>query len=136
MVQEHKIARALGDKRLKGEAGKSFIPSTYLAKAEFTPAFFNLQKLKDFDTPFMSLVEKYNKAPTKQKKLAFKEQIETLKNTFNKNFFDEKCFKNMNINSFFINTARGELVDEKQLLLSVKKKIIKATDNQKGSSFL
>ena len=85
LVQEHKIARALGDKRLKGEAGKSFIPSTYLAKAEFTPAFFNLQKLKDFDTPFMSLVEKYNKAPTKQKKLAFKEQIETLKNTFNKN---------------------------------------------------
>ena len=85
LVQEHKIARALGDKRLKGEAGKSFIPSTYLARAEFTPAFFNLQKLKDFDTPFMSLVEKYNNAPTKQTKLAVKEQIETLKNTFNKN---------------------------------------------------
>ena len=85
LVQEHKIARALGDKRLKGEAGKSFIPSTYLARAEFTPAFFNLQKLKDFDTPFMSLVEKYNKAPTKESKLAVKEQIETLKNTFNKN---------------------------------------------------
>ena len=85
LVQEHKVARALGDKRLKGEAGKSFIPSTYLAKAEFTPAFFNLQKLKDFDTPFMSLVEKYNNAPTKKAKLAVKEQIETLKNTFNKN---------------------------------------------------
>jgi len=85
LVQEHKIARALGDKRLKGEVGKSFIPSTYLARAEFTPAFFNLQKLKDFDTPFMSLVEKYNNAPTKQAKLAVKEQIETLKNTFNKN---------------------------------------------------
>jgi len=85
LVQEHKIARALGDKRLKGEAGKSFIPSTYLARAEFTPAFFNLQKLKDFDTPFMSLVEKYNKAPTKEAKLAVKEKIETLKNTFNKN---------------------------------------------------
>ena len=85
LVQEHKIARALGDKRLKGEVGKSFIPSTYLARAEFTPAFFNLQKLKDFDTPFMSLVEKYNNAPTKQTKLAVKKQIETLKNTFNKN---------------------------------------------------
>jgi hypothetical protein len=85
LVQEHKVARALGDKRLKGETGKSFIPSTYLARAEFTPAFFNLQKLKDFDTPFMSLVEKYNKAPTKESKLAVKEQIETLKNTFNKN---------------------------------------------------
>ena len=85
LVQEHKVARALGDKRLKGEVGKSFIPSTYLARAEFTPAFFNLQKLKDFDTPFMSLVEKYNNAPTKQAKLAVKEQIETLKNTFNKN---------------------------------------------------
>jgi len=33
----------------------------------------------------MSLVEKYNNAPTKQAKLAVKEQIETLKNTFNKN---------------------------------------------------
>jgi len=33
----------------------------------------------------MSLVEKYNKAPTKESKLAVKEQIETLKNTFNKN---------------------------------------------------
>ena len=85
LVQEHKVARALGDKRLKGEVGKSFIPSTYLARAEFTPAFFNLQKLKDFDTPFMSLVEKYNNAPTKQAKLAVKEEIETLKNTFNKN---------------------------------------------------
>ena len=46
-------------------------------------------------------------------------------NKFNKNFFDRKCFKNMKVNSYFVNTSRGELVDEKQLLLSLKNKIIK-----------
>ena len=85
LVQEHKVARALGDKRTKGDFKMSFIPSNYLAKAEFTPSFFNLQKLEDFDRPFIKLVKKYNKAPTKKSKLAVKEQIETLKNTFNKN---------------------------------------------------
>ena len=85
LVQEHKVARAIGDKRTKGDFKMSFIPSNYLAKAEFTPAFFNLQKLEDFDRPFMKLVKKYNKAPTKKDKLVVKEEIETLKNTFNKN---------------------------------------------------
>ena len=32
----------------------------------------------------------------------------------------------MKKNSYFINTSRGELVDEKHLLLSLKNKIIKA----------
>ena len=32
----------------------------------------------------------------------------------------------MKVNSYFVNTSRGELVDEKQLLLSLKNKIIKA----------
>ena len=77
LVQEHKIARALG------ETSESFIPGTYLAKSEFTPAAFNLQKLKDFDTPFMSLVEKYNKAVPKDRPGIIK-QIKKLKADFNK----------------------------------------------------
>ena len=76
LVQEHKIARAIG------ETSESFIPSTYLAKAEFTPAAFNLQKLKDFDTPLMSLIEKYNKAPQSQRPELIK-QIKELKKDFN-----------------------------------------------------
>ena len=47
-------------------------------------------------------------------------------NKFNKNFFDKKCFKNLKINSYFINTSRGEIVDEKQLLYYLKNRIIKA----------
>tara|TARA_B100000925_G_scaffold290804_1_gene276909 strand:+ start:5781 stop:6713 length:933 start_codon:yes stop_codon:yes gene_type:complete len=47
-------------------------------------------------------------------------------NKFSKNFFDKKCFKNMKINSYFINTSRGEIVDEKQLLHYLKNRIIKA----------
>ena len=77
LVQEHKIARALG------ETSESFIPGTYLARSEFTPAAFNLQKLKDFDTPFMSLVEKYNKAVPKDRPGIIK-QIKELKADFNK----------------------------------------------------
>ena len=76
LVQEHKIARAIG------ETSESFIPSTYLAKAEFTPAAFNLQKLKDFDTPLMSLIEKYNKATQSQRPELIK-QIKELKKDFN-----------------------------------------------------
>ena len=77
LVQEHKVARAIG------ETSKSFIPGTYLARSEFTPAAFNLQKLKDFDTPFMSLVEKYNKAVPKDRPGIIK-QIKELKKNFNK----------------------------------------------------
>ena len=77
MVQEHKVARAIG------ETSESFIPGTYLARSEFTPAAFNLQKLKDFDTPFMSLVEKYNKAVPKDRPGIIK-QIKKLKADFNK----------------------------------------------------
>jgi hypothetical protein len=77
LVQEHKIARAIG------ETSESFIPGTYLARSEFTPAAFNLQKLKDFDTPFMSLVEKYNKAVPKDRPGIIK-QIKKLKADFNK----------------------------------------------------
>jgi hypothetical protein len=77
LVQEHKVARAIG------ETSESFIPGTYLARSEFTPAAFNLQKLKDFDTPFMSLVEKYNKAVPKDRPGIIKE-IKELKAEFNK----------------------------------------------------
>jgi len=77
LVQEHKVARAIG------ETSESFIPGTYLARSEFTPAAFNLQKLKDFDTPFMSLVEKYNKAVPKDRPGIIK-QIKELKKNFNK----------------------------------------------------
>jgi len=77
LVQEHKVARAIG------ETSESFIPGTYLARSEFTPAAFNLQKLKDFDTRFMSLVEKYNKAASKDRPGIIK-QIDELKKNFNK----------------------------------------------------
>jgi len=76
LVQEHKIARAIGEK------SESFIPSTYLAKAEFTPAAFNLQKLKDFDTPLMKYIDQYNKAPQSQRPEIIK-QIKNLKKDFN-----------------------------------------------------
>ena len=77
LVQEHKVARALS------KTSESFIPGTYLARSEFTPAAFNLQKLKDFDRPFMDLVEKYNKAAPKDRSGIIKE-IKELKKNFNK----------------------------------------------------
>ena len=40
----------------------------------------------------------------------------------NNKYFDNKCFTNMKKNSYFINTSRGELVDEKALLYSLRKK--------------
>ena len=42
-------------------------------------------------------------------------------NSTNKNikYFNRKCFSKMKKNSYFINTARGELIDEKALLLSL-----------------
>jgi hypothetical protein len=77
LIQEHKIARAIGEK------SESFIPSTYLAKAEFTPAAFNLQKLKDFDTPLMDLIDKYNEPANKKIRPEIIKQIKALKKDFN-----------------------------------------------------
>ena len=41
-------------------------------------------------------------------------------NNNNQNFFDDKCFNKMKKNSYFVNTARGELIDEKALFFSLK----------------
>ena len=76
LVQEHKIARAIGEK------SASYVPSTYLAKAEFTPAAFNLQKLKDFDTPLMKYIDQYNEAKPSERPEIIK-QIKALKKDFN-----------------------------------------------------
>ena len=43
-------------------------------------------------------------------------------NKNNLNFFDDKCFNKMKKNSYFVNTARGELIDEKALFFSLKNK--------------
>ena len=43
-------------------------------------------------------------------------------NKNNQNFFDDKCFNKMKKNSYFVNTARGELIDEKALFFSLKNK--------------
>ena len=43
-------------------------------------------------------------------------------NRNNKKYFDKKCFIKMKKNSYFINTSRGELIDEKALLCSLKNK--------------
>ena len=40
----------------------------------------------------------------------------------NKKYFNRKCFSKMKKNSYFINTSRGELVDEKALLNFLKNK--------------
>ena len=77
LVQEHKVARAIGEK------SKSFIPSTYLAKAEFTPAAFNLEKLKYFDTELMKLIDKYNEPANKKIRPEIIKQIKALKKDFN-----------------------------------------------------
>ena len=76
LVQEHKVARAIGEK------SASYIPSTYLAKAEFTPAAFNLQKLKDFDKPLMKYIDQYNNAKLSDRPEIIK-QIKNLKKEFN-----------------------------------------------------
>ena len=76
LVQEHKIARAIGEK------SASYIPSTYLAKAEFTPAAFNLEKLKYFDTPLMKYIDQYNNAKPSERTEIIK-QIKNLKKDFN-----------------------------------------------------
>ena len=84
---------------------------------------------KVFGLKVLRYDKKYKQTKTKLYKLLRSADIVTIHmnlNKSNKNFFDKKCFKNMKINSFFINTSRGELVDENQLLLSLKKKIIKA----------
>ena len=43
-------------------------------------------------------------------------------NNNNKKYFDYKCFSKMKNNSYFINTSRGELIDEKTLLNSLRNK--------------
>jgi D-3-phosphoglycerate dehydrogenase / 2-oxoglutarate reductase len=43
----------------------------------------------------------------------------------NKNFFDKEKFSMMKKGSYFINTSRGEMVDEKDLLLNLKNKKLK-----------
>lgn len=43
-------------------------------------------------------------------------------NNNNKKYFDYKCFSKMKKNAYFINTSRGELVDEKALLYSLRNK--------------
>ena len=77
LVQEHKVARSIGEK------SKSFIPSTYLAKAEFTPAAFNLEKLVKFDKPLMDLIDRYNEPANKKIRPEIIKQIKNLKKDFN-----------------------------------------------------
>ena len=43
-------------------------------------------------------------------------------NNNNKKYFDYKCFSKMKNNSYFINISRGELIDEKTLLNSLRNK--------------
>lgn len=84
---------------------------------------------KVFGLKVLRYDKKYKQTKSKLYKLLRLADIVTIHmslNKFNKKFFDEKCFKNMKKNSYFINTSRGELVDEKHLLLSLKNKIIKA----------
>ena len=44
----------------------------------------------------------------------------------NENFFDNKKFSMMKNGSYFINTSRGEMVNEKDLLLNLKNRRLKA----------
>ena len=86
------------------------------------------QYAKVFGLKILKYDKKFNNTKVQLYKMLRISDIVTIHmslNNTNINFFDKKCFKNMKKNSFFINTSRGELIDEKELLHHLKNKTLK-----------